>query len=470
MLYSILPDGGSRTDAEQENVFSTYPDTDTLSPATTRQDHILEELAASLIGNNVDVSAFLTQIGQSLLLNRAFFVQLHGGRANRARKTEWCDTQTVPLTQEALTSTAFSEILRHLELHTEICLDGATKQQRNTELHNNVLQCFTSHSVYMVALAAPNKSLLGLLGIAVDHANRRWQEDECRFIRTVAHMLAQHLEGGRIAEEARLRQRQLVQADKMASLGILVSGVAHEINNPNLFIMSNADILAEVWQNVQPLLDTHCEEQGDIPIAGTSYLALRTEIPELCAGILEGAEHIKRIVQELRDYVRECPAELSEPVDVNAVVKSANVLLSSMIKKSTTQFHVHAQPNIPKILGNSSRLEQVVINLVQNACQALHSKESAITITTRYETIANVVIIEVCDEGMGIVEDALPHITDPFYTTKRESGGTGLGLSISSTIINEHEGMLEFNSVPGKGTTARVILPVRHDHPAHKVT
>ena len=143
VLYSILPDGGSRTDAEEENAFSAYPDTDTPAPAATRQDHILEELAASLIGNNVDVSAFLTQIGQSLLLNRAFFVQLHGGGVNRVRKTEWCDTQTVPLAQETLTSTAFSEIVRHLELHTEICLDGATEQLRHTELHHNVLQCFT---------------------------------------------------------------------------------------------------------------------------------------------------------------------------------------------------------------------------------------------------------------------------------------------------------------------------------------
>jgi polar amino acid transport system substrate-binding protein len=106
------------------------------------------------------------------------------------------------------------------------------------------------------------------------------------------------------------------------------------------------------------------------------------------------------------------------------------------------------------------RLEQVVVNLIQNACQALRARDEAVHVSTSYDRKSQHVNITVSDKGMGIVEEDLLRIKDPFFTTKREAGGTGLGLSISSAIINEHSGRLEIDSLKGEGTTASIILPV----------
>jgi len=145
---------------------------------------------------------------------------------------------------------------------------------------------------------------------------------------------------------------------------------------------------------------------------------------------------------------------------MNAVVKSATALLGNMLKKATNRFQVFYGNGMPAILGDPQRLEQVVINLIQNACQALTRVENAIVVRTYYAPDTKSIIVEVQDEGRGIPEPELSRITDPFFTTRRDSGGSGLGLSISSSILDAHGGRLEVKSTPGKGTTAKMILPV----------
>ena len=112
------------------------------------------------------------------------------------------------------------------------------------------------------------------------------------------------------------------------------------------------------------------------------------------------------------------------------------------------------------VKGNFQKLEQVVINLLENSCQALDNKSKAIAVNTFFEKSDNCIIIEVIDEGIGMNPKVIKEITDPFYTTKRELGGTGLGLSVSSKIVSAHSGKLEFESELNKGTTAKIILPV----------
>ncbi|MFC1607146.1 ATP-binding protein [Candidatus Latescibacterota bacterium] len=258
-----------------------------------------------------------------------------------------------------------------------------------------------------------------------------------------------------------LRQQQLIQADKMASLGILVSGVAHEINNPNQYIMSNISILHNIWGKIEPILENYYKENGDFSIMNMSYHDLRENIEPLFSGILDGSDRIKTIVQELRDFARQGSDDMTEDVEINSVVKSAQILLSNMIKKSTGNFNVSLGEKIPLFKGNYRRLEQVVINLIQNACQAISDKEKSIMVITSYDKETGCVVLEVHDEGVGIHDNDIQNITDPFYTTKRDSGGTGLGLSISSAIINDQGGSLTFSSIPGKGTNAKVLLPVK---------
>jgi PAS domain S-box-containing protein len=296
-----------------------------------------------------------------------------------------------------------------------------------------------------------------------DHLSRRNRHFEMTIFRPAPMQFAcifnDITQRKRMEEEARQRQDQLFQSAKMASLGVLVSGVAHEINNPNFLVMLNTSVLREVWENARPILDLHYETKGDFIIAGGRYSKMREEVSQMLSGVLEGSERIKRIVQELRDFAREPSRDLTGEVSLNAVVDSALVLLANPIKKATVNFTANLSPDLPLLRGNAQRLEQVVINLLQNACQSLSDRERGVFLCTKLDESSDCVVVEVRDEGIGIREDVLPRIMDPFFTTKRENGATGLGLSISSTIAREHGGRLEFISSPGKGTTARLILP-----------
>jgi PAS domain S-box-containing protein len=265
-------------------------------------------------------------------------------------------------------------------------------------------------------------------------------------------------------EQAKLHQQQLMQASKMVALGTLVSGVAHEVNNPNNFIMLNSPILKEAWDNALPILEKYYEENDDFILGGMKYTEMRENIPTLFSGISEGAKRIKRIVDELKNYVRDNSADLTQAVDINAVLKSAVSLLANMIKNATQKFSIEYGKNLPLLEGNFQRLEQVMINLIQNACQALSGTDKGIFISTTNDNEKSNVVITIRDEGMGIPSETLLHIMDPFFTTKHDAGGVGLGLSISSRIVEEHGGNLRFTSEPGVGTTAEITLPVEREN------
>jgi PAS domain S-box-containing protein len=261
-------------------------------------------------------------------------------------------------------------------------------------------------------------------------------------------------------EKAKQQEQQLIQADKMIALGTLVSGVAHEINNPNNFIMMNTPLLLELWQEIRPILERYYETSGDFSIKGFNYLELKRDVPGLFAGIINGAKRIKNIVRDLKDFARRETDDIDQNVDIDEVVKTAVNLTSTMIEKSTRYFTVHYGKNIPGFKGNFQRLEQVLVNLIENSCQALPDKEKGIVISTGFNEQTGLITVKVKDEGMGIESQHVKYIMDPFFTTRRESDGTGLGLSISAAIINRHGGSLSFDSQPGKGTTATITIPV----------
>ena len=261
-----------------------------------------------------------------------------------------------------------------------------------------------------------------------------------------------------ITEKIRSKE-QMFQAAKMVSLGTLVSGVAHEINNPITSIMLNSPILQKVWNRVSPVLDEYCKENGDIMIDNTSYFQLRERVPVLLSDINEGTKRVKNIVDELKNFAQLRPSELSDNVDINEVVEKAVGLVSNLIKKATGQFQAHYAIGIPRFKGNSQHIEQVVINLIINACEALPDKDHAVTVSTAYDQKFNRVVLKVADQGEGILPEVFNQISDPFFTTKRNMGGTGLGLTISSKIIEDHGGTIDFDSSPGKGTLATVAVP-----------
>jgi polar amino acid transport system substrate-binding protein len=224
--------------------------------------------------------------------------------------------------------------------------------------------------------------------------------------------------------------------------------------------MLNTPLLSEAWEGVLPILDEYYEKNGDFAVGGLRYTEMRDSIAVLFSGIRDGSKRIKQIVEDLKDYVRRDTSDMTQSVDMNAVLRSAISLLSNTIMKSTNYFSVAYGKNVPLVKGNFQRFEQVMINLIQNACQALPDNRRGILVSTSYDEKKASIMVEVEDEGTGIPSEMLTHITDPFFTTKSDSGGLGLGLSISSRIIREHGGALTFTSEPGKGTRAKIVLPI----------
>ncbi len=257
-----------------------------------------------------------------------------------------------------------------------------------------------------------------------------------------------------------MHQKQLIQADKMISLGILTSGVAHEINNPNQFIMTHNSLIRDTWQDAAGILEQYAESNGDFILNGLPYSVLREKIPVFFKNIEEGTLRIQRIVGELKEFARDYPQDTVEMVDINSIVASAITLVNHLIKKTTRHFSVSYGKGLPQFWGHYQQLEQVIINLLQNACQSLSEMEDKIGLDTIYQDEDNMLVVTITDEGGGITEKDLEHITDPFFTTRRENGGTGLGLSISDKIVREHSGTLLFSSIPGKGTTVSLSIPV----------
>lgn len=264
------------------------------------------------------------------------------------------------------------------------------------------------------------------------------------------------------AEIAEAEKNSLLrQADKMASLGILVSGIAHEINNPNNFILLNIQLFSRIWKDITPILEEYYNNNGDFLLAGMLYSKAKEKIAQSIDGIHAGSDRIKNITKSLTDYARADSGNFNETVDINKVVEMAILITNNLIKKSTSNFQVEYGKNIPLLKGNIQQLEQVVINLINNACQSLRENTAKIKVTTYYNVENNKVRVKVEDEGSGIDEKDLKHIMDPFFTTKRNMGGTGLGLSVSYSIVKTHGGSLKIKSELNKGTTARVSIPVK---------
>ncbi len=264
----------------------------------------------------------------------------------------------------------------------------------------------------------------------------------------------------RAQQESERRHEQLIHADKMIALGTLVSGVAHEISNPNNVMLLTAKALNGIVADIVPLLDEYEQNEGDVYIGGQPYEDIRPELPEMTGSILRAAEKIKGLVGDLKTFARPDADTMDESVNLNKVTDDSISLVASLIKKTTSHFEVVKDDALPTIPGNPRRIEQVLINLITNACQALHDAEAAIRVVTRFDADAGHAIVEVIDEGEGIPEESLKRIQDPFFTTKHDTGGTGLGLSISSKILASHGGTLSFESERGKGTTARLTIPV----------
>jgi C4-dicarboxylate-specific signal transduction histidine kinase len=266
-------------------------------------------------------------------------------------------------------------------------------------------------------------------------------------------------ERSQLEHKTRQQELQLIQANKMTALGTLVAGVAHEINNPNQLVLMNARVLAESWTDAMRILEAYHREHKDFLLGGLPYTEMRQTIPALIRDMHDGARRIERIIDNLKDFARPRGHAGQATLHLNDAVQRALALLHYLINKSTTRFHVDLVEDLPPLRGNAQHIEQVVVNLVVNALEALPQRDRGVSVSTRHNQAEHALELEVRDEGIGIPPEHLARLCDPFFTTKQEQGGTGLGLAITYTLVRNHGGSMAFESVPGQGTRVLVTLP-----------
>lgn len=261
-------------------------------------------------------------------------------------------------------------------------------------------------------------------------------------------------------------QIKLVESEKMASLGLLTAGIAHEINNPVNYINTSAEALVYNLKDLEKAIlhlrslkkgEHHSTKVNDlIDLAQELDLSLlQEESLELVDNIKDGSQRVASIVQSLKTFTYQSNGILKE-ADLNKVIESSLIILNHKIKQQAIQVINNLQP-IPMVLCEVGKVNQVFINIIDNAIGAMED-EGKLTLSSFEKD--NQVVVEIQDEGKGMDEITLKHIFDPFYTTKDIGEGTGLGMAISYGIIQDQKGKIEVESEVGKGTLIRVILPL----------
>ena len=261
-------------------------------------------------------------------------------------------------------------------------------------------------------------------------------------------------------------QRQLLQAEKMASVGQLAAGVAHEINNPIGFVNSNLGTLEKYIAKLNKVLAAYAQTEAGLAANALAEVAavkrevdlpyLLEDLPNLLKESQDGLARVKRIIQDLLDSSHEDESAWQLTNLESSMDSALNVALSKIKDKAEV---VKKYAGLPEVECMPSQINQVFLNLLVNAAEAIDVK-GVIAISSGVQD--NGVWIQVADNGKGIAPANLKHIFDPFFTTKPIGNGTGLGLSVAYGIVQKHGGRIEVRNEEGRGTAMRVWLPVKH--------
>ncbi len=290
---------------------------------------------------------------------------------------------------------------------------------------------------------------------------------------TTATLAAPAADTSDLSRRLSAAEQQLVQSERLASIGQLAAGVAHEINNPMGYVFSNIGTLERYLGDLFRMLAAY--EAAEPLLAGTpaaTELAelrdsieldyLKDDIPSLMAETAEGVKRVRKIVQDLKDFSRVDQRQDWEWADVHQGLESTLNIVNNEIKYKADVRREYGR--LPEVQCLASELNQVFMNLLVNAAHAIGPARGTITVRTGTEgpeAAPEQVWVEVEDNGCGIAPDALKRIFDPFFTTKPVGQGTGLGLSLSYGIVRKHAGSIDVRSTPGEGSCFRVTLPVR---------
>jgi signal transduction histidine kinase len=270
-------------------------------------------------------------------------------------------------------------------------------------------------------------------------------------------------------EEKKQNMAKLIQTNRMTSLGLLVSSMAHEINNPNGAIRLDGNFLGKMLHNMDPVFERMTCEDADFRISGLCCEEARQELFRATESIIHNTNRIETVIKDLRAYSLGADTPFTPGINVNRVVSGALTIIRAHGHYTHAVIKEELSPAVPDITGSHHQLEQVVVNLLLNALQSLQPEGGTVTVSTCYNPALYENVVTVRDTGEGIPHEHLERLFEPFFSTRIESGGSGLGLYISGFIVSEHGGCLEFDSQVDVGTTARVRLPVCPTMPVGQV-
>ncbi|TAN68159.1 MAG: response regulator [Methylobacter sp.] len=323
--------------------------------------------------------------------------------------------------------------------------------------------------IFVSAVADTNEKVQGFELGAVDFVTKPYQREEL-LARVHTHLEVDRLRNDLkdLYEDLKRVQAQLLQQDKMASIGQLAAGVAHEINNPVGFVSSNLGVMRRYIDNLFKLLDVYDASEDNLPeqtraaITGLKQAIdlafLRADMPNLLTESMDGLQRIKHIVQNLKDFSHVSESD-KQWANLELGLDSALNMAQNEFKYKVDVIKEYA--GIPEIECLPSQLNQVFMNLLINADQAIKD-HGEIRIATRSD--ADSVQIAISDTGCGIPPENLKRIFDPFFTTKDVGKGTGLGLAITyDIVVNKHGGRIDVKSEVGVGTTFTIVLPIKRE-------
>ena len=264
-------------------------------------------------------------------------------------------------------------------------------------------------------------------------------------------------------------QPQLQQAQKMETLGTLVAGVAHEINNPINLIMYNLPLLEKIWLDFLPILMERKQREPERKFGGLAYDFLADNLDQLVADMEMAARRIAKTVSDLKNYSRQSNVAEKVSLQVNSAVKNALRLAQSTLRKSDVNIKLKLADDLPDIEGNLQSIEQIILNITINAIHALNHNRGEIQIATGLRIKDGMVYIRITDNGRGISPAIADKIFLPFVTDKQSEGGTGLGLSVTYSLVKAHDGEIDFETSRDRGTSFNIYLPTPLKHQAAKI-
>ena len=292
-------------------------------------------------------------------------------------------------------------------------------------------------------------------------------------VRELAEMklLIEQAESGQQQAEKALReiQPQLQQAQKMETLGTLVAGVAHEINNPINLIMYNIPLLKKIWVDFLPLLMERRQREPERKFGGFDYDFLADNLSQLVIDIEMAAQRIAKTVSDLKNFSRQSNVAEKVPLQVNSAVKNALRLAQTTLRSSDVKIKLNLADDLPDIEGNLQSIEQIILNITINAVHAVDHNRGEIEISTGLSNKDGMIYIRITDNGRGISPEISNKIFLPFVTDKQSEGGTGLGLSVTYSLVKAHDGKIDFETSRDRGTSFNVYLPTLLKNRAAKI-